>query len=377
MSRRPVTSPRTAVKKQAGNKSASRRKATSPASQPTAKPSVVQQLRAWLHRLQQRRHDLLRRRPHRSFRRTPRRDYRRSLAVPGYWALTAQTVRMIWRHRRTFFSLALWYGVLVIVLMGLTSQDVYQQLKQLMQEGQEQGVISQAAAIVSLFWGAVVSSLPGANGDVSQQLIGMMLFLIVWLTTVWLTRAIMAGGRPKMRDGLYAAGAPVVALMALTLVLAIQLLPAAIGIIVYGALDGVGVLAETPMLMLAGGVMILLVVLSLYWVTATLFAMVIVGLPGMYPLEALRMAGDVVIGRRIRILLRLMWLVVMILLLWAVVILPLILLDAITGHFFESFAVLPIVPLGIVAATALSTIFAAVYVYLFYRKVVDDDSAPA
>lgn len=283
---------------------------------------------------------------------------------------------MVWRHRRIFFSLALWYGVLVI-LMGLTSQDVYQQLKQVMQEGQEQGVVSQAAAVVSLFWGAMVSSLPGANSDMSRQLIGMMLFLIAWLTAVWLTRAIMAGGKPKMRDGLYAAGAPVVALMALTLVLAVQLLPAAIGVIVYGALNGVGVLAETPMLMLAGGVMILLVVLSLYWVTATLFAMVIVGLPGMYPLEALRMASDVVVGRRIRILLRLMWLIIVMLLLWAMVILPLILLDAAIGHFSESLAILPIVPLGIVVAMALSTIFAAVYIYLFYRKVVDDDSAPA
>ena len=154
-------------------------------------------------------------------------------------------------------------------------------------------------------------------------------------------------------------------------------MPAAVALILYSAADGSGLLDQTVMLMLAGGATLLVCMLSLYWVISTLFAMVIITLPGMYPLEALRLAGDIVTGRRLRILLRSAWLVVLLLLIWLVLLVPTIILEGLIRSSLPDLAWLPIVPVVALSITSFSVVFSALYIYLFYRKVVDDDAAPA
>lgn len=55
-------------------------------------------------KLNQQRRNFLQRRPHRSFRLTKRRDYRRDLKIPGYWSLTSEACRLVWRNKKTFFG---------------------------------------------------------------------------------------------------------------------------------------------------------------------------------------------------------------------------------------------------------------------------------
>lgn len=357
---------------------ASRRQATTTAKQPIAKVSLGQRIKSWWHGLQQRRRDFLRRRPHRSFRRTVRRDYRRSLAVPGYWALTAQTVTLLHRHRWLFFKVAILYAVGMVVIAQLMAEDTYVQLREAVTAVQEEGLLGGATATLLVFWGVLIGQVSGGGpADASTQVVAGLIGLFAWLTTIWLVRVVLAGNAPKMRDGLYNAGGPVLALALLAVIGLLQLLPAAIAVLVYSAADTSGVLAWTPVLMLAGGAVALIVVLSLYWMTATGFAMVIATLPGVYPLEAMKLAGDVVIGRRVRILLRMVWLILLLIVAWAVVLVPMILLDGAIKSWWPAIEAMPIVPLAALCMAAVSVVIAAVYIYLFYRKVVDDDSAPA
>ena len=62
-----------------------------------------------------------------------------------------------------------------------------------------------------------------------------------------------------MRDGLYNSGAPIIPMIIIVGVLLLQLIPAAVAIIVYSALDASGVLSQTPILMASGGAAILIV----------------------------------------------------------------------------------------------------------------------
>lgn len=330
-------------------------------------------------RLTQRRQAFLRRRPHRSFRVTKRRDYSRSLKLPGYFTLTNQAWQLMRRHWRIFVGLAAIYAVLGVLLSGLMSQDTYQQLKDTINEANQEGTLGAVMPTLALFAGVVTNQLGGSTGGVasSQQVVGVLIGLYIWLTTIWLVRGVIAGKRPKIRDGLYNAGAPVIALSVLVFIALVQLLPAAIAAIIYGAADTSGMLQQTVVLMLAAGATILIVTLSIYWLTSTLFAMVIVTLPGMYPLEAARLASDVVLGRRIRILLRLMWLLVVLAVVWAAVLIPVITIDGALKTVIPALSWLPLVPLVALLLVAFSIVASACYIYLFYRKVVADDSAPA
>jgi hypothetical protein len=322
---------------------------------------------------------LLARRPHRSFRRTKRRDYVRSLRLPGFWAFTGIVWKTLWKHKRTFGLLAIVYALLTIVLVGIASQDTYDQLRAVLEDtggdifSGNWGEIGKASM---LLWAGVTGSLTNTASE-SQQIYGAILLLFAWLTTVWLLRAILAGRQPRLRDGLYSAGAPVLAMFLVGLVMIVQLLPLALAIIGYSAATTSGFLSGGVEAMLFWVVAGLLAILSLYWATSTFIALVVVTLPGMYPMQALRTAGDLVIGRRIRILLRLLWMLALLAVVWILIVVPMILFDTWIKTLLPAIAWLPIVPVVLLVMSTLSVIWSGSYVYMLYRRIVDDDASPA
>lgn len=321
----------------------------------------------------------LKRRPHRSFRLTRRRDYVRSLALPGYWKFSADVWRVLWRHKKLFGLLAVTYAVLTAALVGVASEAGYAELSGMIRSTGDEvvsggwGVVEQASLV---FLSAISGGL-STETDASQQIYAGLVGLLTWLTTVWLLRAILAGQRPRLRDGLYNAGAPILPTFLVSLVLVVQLLPLALVGLGYGAAMASGLLNGGVEAMLFWVASTLLVALSLYWATSTLLALVVVTLPGMYPIQALRTAGDLAVGRRMRILLRLMWAGMLILVAWVLIMLPLIMIDAWLKATVPAIAWLPVVPIALVIISSVTVVVAATYVYLLYRKVVEDDAAPA
>lgn len=345
--------------------------------------SWLGRLKAWFtgayRKLKLRRQSFLKRRPHRSFRLTRRRDYRRSLAIPGYWAMTSQVFRLIWSRKRVFLSLVLVYGGLMVVLSSIMTEDGYLQIKDTVDGYSEAGLVSNLAASMTVL-GLVVSEFmsgPQAAVGSSQQIIGILIGLFAWLTVIWLVRSINAGHKPKLRDGIYNSGSPVLALLVLALVLVLQAVPVAAAVILYGAANVSGIFDHTAWLMLAGGAAIGLSTLSAYWMISTMLAMVIVTLPGIYPMEAIRLAGDLVVGRRVRLLLRLAWLLLIVALLWVLVLLPTIWLDGAIKAAVPGLSWLPLVPMVAILILASSIVVSGTFIYLLYRGLVDDQSAPA
>lgn len=342
----------------------------------TGKQTRLERIKQWIAT---RRSDYLSRRPHRSFALTRRRDYARSLQLPGYWSFTASVWKTLWAHKRLFGGLIAFYALAGMTLVGLASQDVYSQLSQLLDEtGSETftggwGTIGQAGLLV-------LSGMSGGFNtqltDVQQVSAGIIL-LLTWLTTVWLLRGILAGNRPNLRDGLYNAGAPIVATGLVMLIVVLQLMPATIGIIAMNAAMSTNLFESGFMAMAISVVVALLVLLSLYWLISSFFAMVIVTLPGMYPIRAIKAAGDLVIGRRVRIMLRIGWLLLGNILLWVLVVLIAVLFDRYIKNVLTFTENIPIVPFVITVISSVIIVWSAAYVYLLYRKVVDDDAAPA
>ncbi len=319
----------------------------------------------------------LMRRPHRSFRRTRRRDYVRSLKLPGYWSFTAKVWLMLWRHRRLFSLLVLLYVLFIFLIGGVTNQATYQEISDLV--NQSTGEVSRGV------WGSVgqagllLVSAFVSPGDISaeQQIYMSLIATMLWLTVVWLLRDIMAGHKPRLRDGIYSAGAPIAASIVVAVVGVIQLVPVGIVALVYSGLTSVGLLSEGVGLMIFWTFAVLVATLVLYWMTPTFLALVIVTLPGMYPMRALKVASDVVVGRRLRILYRILWMLLMVVLAWAAVMIPITLLDVALKNALSAIKSVPIVPVVAVIMSSVTAMWAATYIYLLYRRIIDDDASPA
>lgn len=319
----------------------------------------------------------LMRRPHRSFHRTYRRDYIRSLELPGYLQFTGQVWRTLWSQKNTFLLLAVLYALASLLFGGITNQQSYQQIA---------GLVSQSGGqILHGAWGSVgqaglllfAAFISPQSLTAEQQLYLALFGVMIWLATVWLLREIFAGRRPKMRDGIYSSGSPLVASFVVVIVLLVQLMPAALVALVYSALTQSGLLVEGLSTLLFGIFALLMLTLVLYWITPTFLALVIVTLPGMYPFRALKAAGDIVVGRRLRILYRLLWMLLVVALSWLVVMIVMVLIDTGITHLWPALNWLPLVPIAAALMGALSAVWASAYVYMLYRRIIDDDASPA
>ena len=352
---------------------------TTKTASPTTGKKVSEKVKQTWQSLREKQAAYLAKRPHRSFRRTRRRDYARSLQLPGYFAFTNEVRRSLWKQRRTFFGLAAVYALITALLVGLSSQDTYTTITDTLRDTSGdifQGNVGEVGKAGLLFLTAMSGGFSQTLTE-AQQVYAGLIALLTWLTTVWLLRSILAGHKVKLRDGLYNAAAPILSTFIVAIVLIVQLLPLALALIAYSAAVSTGLLNSGVAAMLFWIAASLLAVLSLYWITSTFIALVVVTLPGMYPLKALKTAGDLVIGRRIRILLRILWMGLGIFVTWAVVMIPIILLDTWVKGLWPATASIPTIPVTLLVLSSLTIVWSAGYVYLLYRKVVADDADPA
>ena len=327
-----------------------------------------------LSKLNSRRKKFLSRRPHRTLRLSKRRDYRKKITLPGYFSLTKSTHQMIWKDKKLFAKLLAVYATMTLLFIGVASQDMFNSLSDLMKEtaskisGGDFGSISQAS-ILTL---TTVAGGATQNLNELQQVLALFFGVYVWLTTVWIIRNIINGNKFNLRDALYNAGGPFIPTLIISLLLIIQMLPFALALIIQTAAQFTGFAtdgAEAMLLWMGTG---LLIVLSLYWLSATFFALIIATLPGIYPWQAYKTASDIVTGRRLVLLYRFLWVALLVVLTWAVIVVPAVLINTWLGDVWPLFRNIPFIPILILIMSTATLIWVATYIYLLYRKIVDD-----
>lgn len=335
-------------------------------------PTQLAKLKTWstqtAKKLDKRRREYLSRRPHRTFRLTRRRDVPKRVVLPGYIAFANETIATLWRYKTVFGGFLLLYIALTALFVGVVSQGDYRSFVQSLQElgpNLVAGHLDKTTQTVGLFAAAVSGAL-NQRLEPAQQVIVVLLSLFAWLVTVWLLRQLLAGNKVNLRDGLYNSGAPVLSTICILLILGVQFVPGAVGVIIYATASIEGLLTGAESMAFAFAA-VLLLVLSLYWASATFLAGVIVTLPGTYPLAAMKTAGDLAFGRRTAIVLRLVWLALVLLLMWALLLIPTLLIDTWLNQPW-----LPLVPFVVALLNALTVVLTTSYIYLLYRKLIDD-----
>lgn len=331
-----------------------------------------------IDRAKKKRAHFLERRPHRSFRLTKRRDTKRPLKLPGYIRFTKEVTGLVWKYRKQFLLLATVYAVVAMMLVGITSQETITQLREILKSGDSQGSLfvgawgevgKTALLSLNLLGGGALSATNEA-----QQIYAALAVLFLWLTTIWLLRHNLAGDSVRLRDGIYNAGAPIIATAIISFIIVLQLIPVAIVGIAYSAGVATGFLdggVEAMLFWIAAGG---LTVLSLYWILSSFFALVIVTIPGTYPFRAIRIAGDVAVGRRLGLLMRLTWMLVFAAVGTFLCLFAVSFVDRAIKALVPALEWLPIIPVVFLFVSAAVLIWITAYVYLLYRKVMAYDA---
>lgn len=312
--------------------------------------------------------------PHKSFRRSYREDYVRKTETPGLLSHAMTTFQMIFKHWRTFLPLVIIMTFAYMILVGLLSEDIYLQFQESIDEtGAELagGKIGNFAKAGLLLLSTVTTGGLDSSMGEAQMVFMIFLFLVMWLVTIYLLRYFMVGGKPKLRDGLYNALAPLISTLLIFVVISIQAVPMMLVVITYSAALNTGFLS-TPFYALVyfifASVMILI---SAYLLSSSLMALVAVTAPGLYPMQAMFSAADLMNGRRTKLIIRVIYLLLVIGFVYVITLTPVILLDLWLKSMWEWIYGVPIVPFCLLMVTCFVFIYATTYLYRYYRWLLD------
>lgn len=313
---------------------------------------------------------------HRTFRRSYHEDYARETRTPGLLAHAMLTYREIFRHWKVFGRLLILMVVLFILAVGLMSEEFYQQFQDVIDEtgaelanGESSNFLKASMLLISTI---TSGGLDTGMGDV-QTVFMVILFLMIWLVTIFLLRHFMAGESPSLRDGLYNALGPLVSTLLVFVLIFVQAIPIMLVIITYSAAVMTDFLA-TPFYALVyflfAAVMLLL---SGYMLSSSIIALVSTTAPGIYPVSAVLQASDLMAGRRIKFVIRLIYLIIVTILLYIIVMLPVILLDMRFKSMWSWIESWPIVPFFLLVVTCFAMIYLTTYIYLYYRWLLEQE----
>ena len=93
-------------------------------------------------------------------------------------------------------------------------------------------------------------------------------------------------------------------------------------------------------------------------------ALVAVSAPGLYPYEAIKTANELMMGRRIRFILRIIALFIVLFVVWAITIWP------VASWLGQS----PVTSVVLIIVGCFSVIYIATYLYLYYRWMLKFDN---
>lgn len=313
---------------------------------------------------------------HKSFRRSYREDYLREFTPPGLLEHAFATLKMLFKnhHFRTFGLLMLIMVIANIFLIGLMSEQTYvtfqETLDSTSSEIGTEDLNNFAKASLLLVSTIATGGLTSGFTD-TEQIFIVIIFLVIWLVTVYLVRHFLAGKKIKLRDAFYNACAPIISTLIVLAVIFLQMIPIFLVIVTYSAAISTEFL-NTPFYALVYFVFAsLMLILSGYWLSSSLIALVAVTAPGLRPLTALSTASDLMLGRRIKFIIRLIFLIIVIAFFWVIIMMPIILLDMWLKSSFDWTTGIPIVPVCLLITTCFSFIYAATYLYLYYRRMLD------
>ncbi len=292
------------------------------------------------------------------------------VAFPGYVEFTKQTLYVVKQSKLTFLRLITLLTLLVLVLVASTQHAVYiEQASSISTISSEVsgGLVSKIIETGILYSTILTGTFNAALSESQQILLGIV-YLFTWLIVIWILRHALLNKNVSLRDSIYSAGAPTVSTLLIIVIAGLQLLPLAIVTALISAIASSGVIS-TPLVILGALLVIALSVLTLYWLVGTLFAAIIVTIPGTYPVAALKSARQIIRGKRALLLRRVLWLGLINLLVFGIILIPVLFLDVLSGY------ALSLLTISISTVLSLSLfIFSTSYLYLLYRRIIDEPS---
>ena len=306
--------------------------------------------------------------PHRSFYLTTHAQAVRQINISGYGRFVTEVWRTVRDNWLIYLKITLLMALAIIAVVGVSNaHSNYVDTREAMEKVDLHPLLKQAGLVTQ----AIITSLTVT--DANRQAATFIIVAVAWLSLIFIARRVYNGNQLRLRDAIYSAGTPLVPMMVLLVAVLVQLLPLALVLISYSAITGAGYINQGIAIenMAAWCVILAVLVLTIYWMVTSLLTLVSVTIPGLYPMRAYYETSIQVAGRRVKILFRILMMFLPLLALWALVLIPTVLLDSILKP--KTF---PVVQLAVSLLAAISCTWVSAYMYVLYRRILDSPEQP-
>lgn len=276
--------------------------------------------------------------------------------LPSAWSIFKGSIGLVKRNYKLFLGIAGWYALINFIFVqglnpGADLGDVKTTLADILSGNWSQ--ISTGAASF-----AYLVSASGGSPDTASSSYQLVWMVVVSLALIWTLRQLHASKVVRIRDGFYQGMYPFIPFILVLMVIGLQSIPMILGGTLLTIVLGNGIATTGIEIFIWCVLCFSLVVLSLYMICSSIFALYVVGLPDTTPMTALRSARQLSANRRWLVLRKLLFLPFILLILWGIVMIPLILL-------------IPAVAVWIFFLTmAINVVIAHSYYYALYRSLL-------
>ena len=276
--------------------------------------------------------------------------------LPSAWQVSRKTCQLLWKRRWVFLGIFAIYALLSTVFVsGMNATSDITSLKQDLAQTLG-GSAGQIVAGVGIYTTLLTSD--GSPQSASAGAYQVFLGLIFSLVFIWALRQANAGESFPFKDVFYKSMYPFVPFILVLVIVLLQMLPLLLGGGIYDMVVSYGIASTLLQKLLWGLPFLAGAVVSAYWLTASLFALYIVTLPDMTPLQALRNAKQLVYYRRGSIFRKLLFLPLAIFVLGTLILVPVIIVATAASQW------------AFFAIAMLALLVAHAYMYTLYRELL-------
>ena len=243
-------------------------------------------------------------------------------ALKSGWLIFRQSLRVLVSNKRLFGGILAVYALLSLILVkGLGTTAELSDIKTVLEQAND-GAISTGGTLLSSLFASSGAATP--EGATYQS----VLFIVASLAVIWALRQVY---NPKKsaaitsKQAFYKGMGPLVPFSLVLVVITIQLIPMLVGSTVYSLITTNGLAVNAAEQIGWLGLLFVLSLWTFYMLTASVFAVYIVTLPDVTPIQALKSAKKLVKFRRWTVMRKLLFLPLILLVLMCVVMLPVVL----------------------------------------------------
>lgn len=270
--------------------------------------------------------------------------------------LIKETFKLLKENWKVFVGIGLLYAFFYrLFIEGITRLD-FSALQETIRGGAAiQDKLIETATLSTAAFNSATTTV-----DTGDSFYAGFLTILFGLCVVWAARQLMAGREVRIRDALYNGPGPLLPVLIVVFVIFLQAIPVSFGIFIYMAGTGSGIVQGGVEGMVFFLAVALSAVLSFWWLSSSLIALMLATLPGMYPFVALHEAKELVTYRRWHLFYRVAVFAIVMALIWLAVVIISV----------SNPITLPLAAEVLGILRAFTVVTSVVFLYKLYRSLV-------